>query len=73
MRRSADGSRAPRRVRDRDVVLLATAVVALVLGLYLLSSAVPAVGDFLRSAPVLIVGLIAVTAVVLLRALRPRA
>jgi len=59
------------RIRDRHVVLVAAALVAVVLGLQLLSTFVPAVGDFLGLAPVLIGALIVVTLVVLARALRP--
>jgi hypothetical protein len=62
----------PGGIRDRHVVLLAAAVVAVVLGLQVLSSLVPAVGDFLGLAPVLIGALVLVTLVVLVRALRPR-
>jgi hypothetical protein len=62
-----------RPVRDRHVVLVAAAVVALVLGLLALSVWVPAVGDALSSAPLLIAALVGVTVVVLVRALRPRA
>ena len=65
-------TQAPAPIRDRHVVLLAAAVVAIVLGLQVLSSLVPAVGNFLGLAPVLIGGLIVVTLVVLARALRPR-
>lgn len=61
-----------RPVRDRHVVLVAAAVVALVLGLLALSVWVPTVGDVLSSAPLLIAALVAVTTVVLIRALRPR-
>jgi polyferredoxin len=60
------------RVRDRQVVLVAAAVVAVVLGLQLLSAFVPAIGDVLGLAPVLIGALIVITLVVLVRALRPR-
>lgn len=59
-------------IRDRHVVLVASAVVAIVLGLRLLSTFVPAVGDFLGLAPVLIGALIVATLIVLARALRPR-
>lgn len=57
-------------VRDRHVLLVAAAVVALVLGLLLLSAIVPPLGDALALAPVLIVALVLVTAAVLVRALR---
>ncbi len=68
---SDDGPTNRRQVRDRHVVLVAAAVVAVVLGLQLLSAVVPAVGDFLGLAPVLIGALIVITLVVLARALRP--
>ncbi|CAN5166056.1 hypothetical protein BH24CHL7_BH24CHL7_07780 [soil metagenome] len=61
-----------RPVRDRHVVLAATAVVVVVLGLLALSVYVPVVGEALSAAPLLIVALIVITAVVLVRALRPR-
>jgi len=66
-----DDSRA--RVPDRSVLLVAAAVVAGVLGLLALSVYVPAVGQTLATAPVLIVALVVVTGLVLLRALRSRA
>jgi hypothetical protein len=55
----------------RHVLLAATAVVAIVLGLFVMSLWVPAVGDLMSSVPVLIVALVVVTLLVLLRALRP--
>jgi hypothetical protein len=64
---------APGGIRDRQVVMLAAAVVAVVLGLQLLSTFVPAIGDALGLAPVLIGALIVVTLLVLARALRPPA
>ena len=60
------------RVRDRQVILAAVAVVLFVLALRALSEYVPAVADLLGSAPVLIVALVVVTALVLFLALRPR-
>jgi hypothetical protein len=60
------------RIRDRHVLLLATAIVAAVLGLQALSIFVPAIGEVVGLAPVLIGALIIVTVVVLGRALRPR-
>lgn len=59
------------RIRDRQVVLAASAVVAAVLALQLLSTFVPAIGELVGLAPVLIGALIVVTLVVLARALRP--
>ncbi|MDQ3938422.1 MAG: hypothetical protein M3253_07050 [Chloroflexota bacterium] len=62
-----------RSVRDRQVVLVAAAVAAVVLGLQAASALVPAVGEALGLAPVLIGALVIVTLVVLARALRPPA
>ena len=64
--------RAPvrRPIRDRHVVYAAAAVVAFVLLLRLLSDYVPGVADLLGYAPVLILGLVLVTAIILIRALR---
>jgi hypothetical protein len=61
-----------RSVGAGHVVLAAALVVAVVLGLQLLSALVPGVDDALGLAPLLIVALIAVTTIVLLRALRRR-
>jgi polyferredoxin len=73
--RSTAGNRpsAPRQARDRQVVLVAAAIVAAVLGLQLISALVPAVGDVLGLAPILIGTLVLVTLVVLVRAVRPPA
>jgi polyferredoxin len=60
-----------RPARDRQVVLLAAAIVAVILGLQLVSALVPAVGDVLGLAPVIIGALVLVTLVVLVRAVRP--
>jgi hypothetical protein len=60
------------RVRDRDVVLAAALVVAGVLIVAWLTGLVPALDDFIGLAPVVIVGLVAVTVLVLARALWPR-
>jgi hypothetical protein len=60
------------RVRDRDVLLAAALVVAGVLIVAWLTGLVPALDDVIGLAPVVIVGLIAVTIVVLARALWPR-
>jgi hypothetical protein len=56
----------------REVLLVALGAALVVLGLQVLSTYVPGVGDALELWPVLIVGLLAVTALVLYRALRPR-
>jgi hypothetical protein len=60
----------PRRARDRDAVLLVGALVVGVLVLNLVSGVVPGLDALLASAPVLIVGLVVVSAVVLLVTLR---
>lgn len=57
------------RVRDRDVLALLVGVVIAVLLANVLSAAVPGVDAVLASAPVLVIVLIAGTALVLLRAL----
>ena len=57
------------QVRDRQVLLLAAAVVAVVLGLELLSMAFPAFADAVGRPPTVIAALIVVTVVVLLRAI----
>jgi hypothetical protein len=56
----------------RQVVLVAAAAVAVVLGAQLVSLLVPAVGEVLGLWPLLIVVLVLVTAFVLVQALRPR-
>ena len=61
-----------RGIGDRQVVLVAVAIVGVVLGLRLLGTLVPGVDQALGVAPLLIVALIAITIVVLFRALRPR-
>lgn len=60
----------PRQARDRDVVLLVMALVVCVLLLNLVSGVVPSLDALLASAPVLIVGLVVVSGVVLLATLR---
>lgn len=63
----------PRRpVRDRDAVLAAALVVAGVLIVAWVSGLIPALHNTVLGAPVVIVGLILVTAAVLLRTVRPR-
>ncbi len=59
-----------RSARDRDVVLLVAALVVGVLVLNLVSGVVPGLDALLASAPVLIVGLVVVSGVVLLVTLR---
>ena len=71
MKGSADDP-TPGTTRDRQVLLLAAAIVAGVLGLNVLSVLLPAVGDVLGGVPLLIAGLVAVTLIVLGTALRRR-
>ncbi len=59
---------ARRQVGWREVLLVATVVVALVLAGQVVSLLVPPVGDALGVLPLLIVALVVVTALVLLRA-----
>lgn len=63
-------TRSPRQVRDRDAVILVMALVVGVLALNLVSGVVPGLDALLASAPVLIVGLVLVSGVVLLVTLR---
>ena len=60
----------PRQARDRDVVLLVGLLVVVVLALNLVSVVVPGMDALLASAPVLMVGLVLVSGVVLLVTLR---
>lgn len=60
----------PRRVRDRDVVLLMAAVVAVVLALNVLSGIVPGMDRLFATAPVLIIAMLAVSGLVLWRVVR---
>ena len=60
------------RIRDRQVLLVAAGVVAFVLALRAVSAFVPALDDALGFVPVLILAMVAVTAFVLWRAVRPR-
>ena len=63
----------PRRpVRDREVLVAAALVVACVLIFAWLTGLIPALDDAVGLAPLVIVGLIVGTAVVLVVALRPR-
>lgn len=63
-------TRGPRQVRDRDAVLLVGLLVVVVLLLNVVSGVVPSLDALLASAPVLIVGLVLVSGVVLLVTLR---
>lgn len=60
------------RVRDRDVLVAAALVVASVLIVAVLTGLVPLLDDAIGLAPVVIVGLVVVTVLVLARALWPR-
>jgi len=55
----------PRRVRDRDVLLLMVGVVVAVLAVNVLSGVIPGMDRLFASAPVLIVAMVAVSALVL--------
>ena len=59
-------------VRDRDVVLSAVMVVAFVLAVAWISGVIEPLNETILFAPLIIVALILVTAVVLFRAVRPR-
>lgn len=59
------------QITARHVALVAAAAVVFVLGLQVLSAFVPGLGDVLEYWPLLIVGLVVVTVLVLFRALRP--
>jgi hypothetical protein len=61
-----------RRVRDRQVLLLAAAVVLGVLAANVLSGIVRPIDDALGFQPVVVLLLVAVTVVVLVRAIRAR-
>ena len=58
-----------REVRDRQVLLLGAVVVAIVLGLQLLSMVFPAFADAVGRPPTVIAALVILTVVVLARAL----
>jgi hypothetical protein len=60
------------RVRDRDVVIAAALVVAGVLIFAWLTGFIPALDNAIGLAPVVIAGLVIVTALVLLRTTRSR-
>jgi hypothetical protein len=55
----------PRRVRDRDVLLLMAGVVVAVLVVNVLSGVIPGMDRLFASAPVLIIWMVAVSALVL--------
>ena len=58
--------------RERQVVVILAAIVVAVIVFAFVSDYVGPLGDALRGAPVVIVGLLVVTAAVLFLALRPR-
>ena len=60
------------RVRDRDVVLVAALIVSGVLIVAWLTGLIPVLDNAIGLAPVVIIGLLLVTAVVLLRTARSR-
>ncbi len=60
----------PRRVRDRDVLLLMAGVVAIVLLVNVLSGLIPGMDRLFASAPLLIIAMLAVSGLVLWRVLR---
>lgn len=68
----AESGQPRRQVRDREVVIAALLVIALVLIVAWLTGVIPALDSAIGLAPVVIVGLIMVTVVVLARAVRPR-
>ena len=55
----------PRRVRDRDVLLLMVGVVVAVLAVNVLSGVIPGMDRLFASAPVLIIAMVTVSALVL--------
>ena len=55
----------PRRVRDRDVLMLMAGVVVAVLVVNVLSGVIPGMDRLFASAPVLIIAMVAVSALVL--------
>ena len=61
-----------RPVRDRDVLLTAALIVAGVLIVARITGFVPALDDAIGLEPVVIVGMIVITIIVLIFALRPR-
>ena len=68
----ADGGQPRRLVRDREVVLAAVLAVAFVLLVAWLTGLIPALDNAIGLAPVVIVGLVVVTVIVLARTVRPR-
>jgi hypothetical protein len=62
----------PRKVRDREVLVLMALVVGAVLAANILSGIVPGMDNLLAAAPILLVILVAGTGYVLYRSLRPR-
>ena len=60
------------RIRDRDVLIVAALVVAAVMIVAWGTGLIPALDDAIGLAPVVIVGMVVVTVLVLARALWPR-
>jgi hypothetical protein len=63
---------AERRVSDATVLLVAVAVIAGVILFAWATDLIPQIRSWITSAPLVIIGLVAVTAAVLVFALRPR-
>ncbi len=63
---------AERRIHDRYVLLVAAAVVVGVIAFAWFTDFVPGLRSLITSAPVVIVGMVAVTVFILVLALRPR-
>ena len=62
----------PRKISDRQVLILMALVVAAVLVVNVLSSIIPGMDNVLAAAPVLLVVIVVGTTWVLYRSLRPR-
>ena len=63
---------AERRVSDRAVLLTAAAAVVGVIAFAWVTDLIPGLRDMIAFGPLVIVGLVAITAIVLVVALRPR-
>jgi len=61
----------PRKIRDRQVLILMALVVAAVLAVNVVSGIVPGMDQLLAAAPVLLIVLVVGTGFVLYRSLRP--
>lgn len=65
-------TQSPRKISDRQVLILMALVVAAVLAVNVLSGIVPGMDRLLAVAPVLLILLVVATGWVLYRSLRPR-